>query len=67
MANTTNKFQYPSTVGNKNLANASLPSFKHLVGAEHFPKNGRSAIYFYWDDYMGKLLKVPDLSTLTRE
>ena len=46
MANTTNKFRYPR------------PSFKHLVGAEHFHKNRRSAIDYYGEDYMDKLLKV---------
>ena len=49
-----NKFQSPR------------PSFKHLVGAEHFPKNRRSAIYFYWDDHMGKLLKVPDFINVNK-
>ena len=54
MANTTNKFQYPR------------PSFKHLsainyknrrVGAEHFR---------YGEDYMGKLLKVPDFINVNK-
>jgi len=46
MANTTNKFRNPR------------PFFKHLMGAEHSPKNRRSAIDYYGEDYMDKLLKV---------
>ena len=54
MANTTNKFQYPR------------PSSKHLsainyknrrVGAEHFR---------YGEDYIGKLLKVPDFINVNK-
>ena len=40
-----NKFQSPR------------PSFKHLVGAEHFPKNRRAARDHY-GKYMDKLLEV---------
>ena len=29
-------------------------------------KNRRSAIYFYWNDYMGKLLKVPDFINVNK-
>ena len=46
MANTTNKFRNPRLF------------FKHIMGAEHFPKNRRSAIDYYGEDYMDKLLKV---------
>ena len=46
MANTTNKFRNPR------------PFFIHLMGEENFPKNRRSAIDYYGEDYMDKLLKV---------
>ena len=46
MANTTNKFRNPR------------PFFKHLMGAEHFHKNRRSAIDYYWEYYTDKLPKV---------
>ena len=39
MANTTNKFRNPR------------PFFKHLMSAEHFPKNRRSATNYYGEDY----------------
>ena len=61
MANTTNKFQCPR------------PSFKHLVGAEHLHKKlgenferCRSAINYFEEDYMGKLLKVPDFINVNK-
>ena len=49
-----NKFQSPR------------PSSKHLVGAEHFPKNRRPAINYNGEDYMGKLLKVPDFINVNK-
>ena len=45
MANKTNKFQDPK-------------QFLTPVDEEHFHKNRRSAIDYYGEDYMHKLLKV---------
>ena len=45
MANTTNKFQDPR-------------QFLTSMNEEHFHKNRRSAIDYYGEDYMDKLLKV---------
>ena len=45
MANTTNKFQDPR-------------QFLTPMDEEHFHKNRRSAIDYYGEDYMDKLLKV---------
>ena len=45
MANTTNKLQDPSP-------------FLTPMDEEHFHKNRRSAIDYYGEDYMDKLLKV---------
>ena len=45
MANTTNKFQDPR-------------QFLTPTDEEHFHKNRRSAIDYYREDYMDKLLKV---------